>query len=204
MLFHLFSLLDLNYIQARRKLSLAGGTDKEYIELALLQEQLCRVLDLAKISEIQRADVLITQQWLRLMVWQTALRLGLISSASMNPSYSYAYPIQIASSLHDILKTLPSAAIEVHGLGIFEKQFEIAYSLLDALTLSDGTQSPHHLEMLRSLLGSLSASPKSRDVYVRILQKKMGQDNSHKNDRYVHLANVQLLVDDRLNQRDSQ
>lgn len=57
--------------------------------------------------------------------------------------------------------------------------------------------------MLRSLLESLSASPKSRDVYVRILQKKMGQDNSHKNDRYVHLANVQLLVDDRLNQRAS-
>ncbi|KAH0366782.1 hypothetical protein KCU65_g5161, partial [Aureobasidium melanogenum] len=203
MLFRLFSLLDLNYIQARSKLSLSGGTNKEYVELSMLQEQLCHVLDLADVSETQRADVLITQQWLRLMVWQTALRLGLVSSASMNPSYSYAYPIQIASSLHAVLKTLPSAAIEVHGLGIFEKQFEIAYSLLDALTLSDGTQSPQHHEMLRSLLESLSASPKSRDVYVRILQKKMGQDSSQKNNRYVHLANVQLLVDDRLNQRSS-
>lgn len=124
MLFHLFSLLDLNYIQARSKLSLSGGTDKEYIELAKLQEQLCRVLNLTNVSEIQRADVLITQQWLRLMVWQTALRLGLISSKSMNPSYSYAYPIQIAASLHDVLKTLPSAAIEVHGLGIVSHYFD--------------------------------------------------------------------------------
>ncbi|KAH0385699.1 hypothetical protein KCU92_g3296, partial [Aureobasidium melanogenum] len=204
MLFHLFSLLDLNYIQARSKLSLSGGTDQEYIELARLQEQLCRVLNLTNVSEIQRADILITQQWLRLMVWQTALRLGLISSKSMDPSYSYTYPIQIAASLHDVLKTLPSAAIEVHGLGIFEKQFEIAYSLLDALTLSDGTQSPHHHETLRSLLESLSASPKSRDVYVRILQNKMGQENMRQNNRYVHLANVQLLVDDHLNQRDAQ
>ncbi|KAH0337201.1 hypothetical protein KCU81_g8175, partial [Aureobasidium melanogenum] len=203
MLFQLFSLLDLNYIQARSKLSLSGGTDREYVELAMLQDQLCRVLELANVSETQRADVLITQQWLRLMVWQTALRLGLVSSASMNPSYSYDYPIQIASSLHEVLKTLSSSAIEVHGLGIFEKQFEIAYSLLDALTLSDGTQSPQHHETLRSLLESLSASPKSRDVYVRILQNKMGQDSSRKNDRYIHLANVQLLVDDRLNQRDS-
>ncbi|KAH0396899.1 hypothetical protein KCU89_g8835, partial [Aureobasidium melanogenum] len=203
MLFHLFSLLDLNYIQARSKLSLSGGTDKEYIELAKLQEKLCSVLNLTNVSEIQRADVLITQQWLRLMVWQTALRLGLISSKSMNPSYSYAYPMQIAASLHDVLKTLPSATIEVHGLGIFEKQFEIAYSLLDALTLSDGTQSPHHHEMLRSLLESLSASPKSRDVYVRILQNKMGQENMRQNNRHVHLANVQLLVDDHLNQRDA-
>ncbi|KAG9746140.1 hypothetical protein KCU73_g7698, partial [Aureobasidium melanogenum] len=138
MLFHLFSLLDLNYIQARSKLSLSGGTDKEYIELAKLQEQLCRVLNLTNVSEIQRADVLITQQWLRLMVWQTALRLGLISSKSMDPSYSYTYPIQIAASLHNVLKTLPSAAMEYHGLGILEKQFEIAYSLLDALTLSVG------------------------------------------------------------------
>lgn len=118
MLFHLFSLLDLNYIQSRSRLSLSGGTDKEYIELAMLQEQLCRVLDLTDVSETQKADVLITQQWLRLMVWQTALKLGLISSTSMNPSYSYAYPIQIASSLQEVLKTLPSTAIEVHGLGI--------------------------------------------------------------------------------------
>lgn len=58
--------------------------------------------------------------------------------------------------------------------------------------------------MLRSLLESLSASPKSRDVYVRILQNKMGQENMRQNDRYVHLANVQLLVDDHLNQRDAQ
>lgn len=121
MLFRLFSLLDLNYIQARNRLSLSGGTDKEYVELAILQEQLCRDLDLTNVSEIQRADVLITQQWLRLMVWQTALRLGLISSTSMNPSYSYAYPIQIASSLQDVLKTLPSTAIEVHGLGIVSR-----------------------------------------------------------------------------------
>ncbi|KAI4729143.1 alpha-glucosidase [Aureobasidium sp. EXF-10728] len=202
MLFHLFSLLDSNFFRARNDLTSVQGTGKEYIELATLQEQLHQVLDLTNVSETQRADVLVTQQWLRLMVWQTALRLGLISSAAMNPSYTYAYPIHIASSLCEALKTLSSAAIEVHGLGIFEKQFEIAYSLLDALTLSDGTQSQDHHETLRSLLESLSASPKSRDVYVRILQKKMGQDSSaRKNDRYVRLANVQLLVDERLNQR---
>ncbi|CAD0096697.1 unnamed protein product [Aureobasidium vineae] len=202
MLFHLFSLLDSNFFRARNDLTSVQGTGKEYIELATLQEQLHQVLDLTNVSETQQADILVTQQWLRLMVWQTALRLGLISSAAMNPSYTYAYPIQIASSLCKTLKTLSSAAIEVHGLGIFEKQFEIAYSLLDALTLSDGTQSQNHHETLRSLLQSLSASPKSRDVYVRILQKKMGQDNpARKNDRYVRLANVQLLVDERLNQR---
>lgn len=125
LLFHLFSLLDLNYIQARNKLSLSGGTDKEYVELAMLQEQLCRDLDLTNVSEVQRADVLITQQWLRLMVWQTALRLGLISSTSINPSYSYSYPIQIASSLQDVLKTLPSIAIEVHGLGIVSRSIHL-------------------------------------------------------------------------------
>ncbi|CAD0113353.1 unnamed protein product [Aureobasidium uvarum] len=202
MLFHLFSLLDSSFFRARNDLTSVQGTGKEYIELATLQEQLHQVLDLTKVSEVQRADILVTQQWLRLMVWQTALRLGLISSSATNPSYTYVYPIQIATSLCEALRTLSPAAIEVHGLGIFEKQFEIAYSLLDALTLSDGTQSQHHHETLRSLLESLSASPKSRDVYVRILQKKMGQDSSaRKNDRYVRLANVQLLVDEGLNQR---
>ena len=80
----------------------------------------------------------------------------------------------------------------------FEKQFEIAYSLLDALTFSNTFQATDHYETLRSLLLSLSASPTSREVYVHILQDKMGQTPASRTDqKYVHLADVQLLRDDR-------
>lgn len=69
--------------------------------------------------------------------------------------------------------------------------------MLDALTLSGETQPADHYETLRYLLLSLSASPNSRQIYVRTLEKKMGggpEGNSEQ--KYRHLAGVQLLRDD--------
>jgi hypothetical protein len=112
----------------------------------------------------------------------------------------------VGRSLVAILKTLPQAAIQVHGLGIvrsscftnkalfadalgqFEKQFEVAYSLLDNLTLSP-SQTPEDYENLRYLFQCLSASPTSRDTYVRALETKM---DSHR--RGSNPAGVEFIV----------
>lgn len=118
MLFRLFSLLTYDFVRARSRLSSAGSIDDDYDVFADLQEKLRQDVDVTAVSGIQRADILITQQWLRLMVWQTALKLGMISSTATNPSYSYSYPVQIALALCEVLKILPSTTIEVHGLGI--------------------------------------------------------------------------------------
>jgi hypothetical protein len=118
MLFHLFSLLTYDFVRDRSRLPSAESTGDEYDIFADLQERLGQDLDVTAVSEIQRADILITQQWLRLAVWQTALKLGLISSTATDPSYTYSYPVQIALALCEVLKMLPSTAIEVHGLGI--------------------------------------------------------------------------------------
>lgn len=99
--------------------------------------------------------------------------------------------------LCQVVKSLPPVAIQAHGLGIFEKQFEVAYSLMDALTLS-GTSLPEHHECLRYLLLSLSASPNSRQLYVRTLESKI---NSHQ--KYRRLTGVELLRDDRGSRQNS-
>ena len=134
-------------------------------------------------------------RWLRLIFWQAALRQGYISTTASDPAFTYNYPIDIAMALCNVVKTLPPVAVQVHGLGIFEKQFEIAYSLMDSLTLSGGAQPEHH-ECLRYLLLSLSASPKSRQLYVKTLEKKMGGQQKYRN-----LGEVQLFRDDTCNSR---
>ena len=79
----------------------------------------------------------------------------------------------------------------------FEKQFEITYSLLDALTISSASQTVDHYEILRYLLLSMSASPNSRQIYVRTLEKKMGGGpEGTAEQKYRHLAGVQLFRDD--------
>lgn len=186
----LFSLLDFKFVKLWNDAAHAVGDDI-FLDLSALQHRLSTLsIDTTGLNDIQKADILITQQWLRLIFWQTALRLGYISTAAADPAFTYNYPVEIAMALCNVVKSIPPIAIQVHGLGIFEKQFEIAYSLMDTLALSGPTQAEHH-ECLRYLLLSLSASPSSRQIYVRTLEKKMDSQQKYRN-----LAGVELLRDD--------
>lgn len=71
-----------------------------------------------KMSEIQLADLLVSQQWLRLIVWQLAMKLGYLSSSSKHESLSFRYPVNIARDL--MISTWPIAvhSMEIHGLGL--------------------------------------------------------------------------------------
>ena len=114
----LFSLLDFSFVRLWNDYQISAGEGHSYIELATLQGHLRRPMDLEGVSDIQRADILITQQWLRLVFWQAALRLGLISTNSAEPAFTYDFPMEIASALCEVVKSLPPVAIQVHGLGI--------------------------------------------------------------------------------------
>jgi hypothetical protein len=48
-----------------------------------------------------------------------------------------AFPLEIARSTASILESLPSTAVEVHGMGIFEKIFKIGAAYIDALSACD-------------------------------------------------------------------
>ncbi|KAH8647144.1 hypothetical protein BX600DRAFT_389818 [Xylariales sp. PMI_506] len=76
-------------------------------------------------TPIQKADLMVTQQWLRLIVWQSSFRQGLLSTAATDESFRFSFPLSIARDTAAILHSLPSQAVEVHGMGIFEKIFEI-------------------------------------------------------------------------------
>lgn len=81
---------------------------------------------------VQLADLLITQQWLRLVAWQTYYRNRskwpdtLESSEAEPREYKrVSFPLAIALQTASILQALPPAAVEVHGMGIFGKVYEI-------------------------------------------------------------------------------
>lgn len=124
-------------------------------------------------TDIQKADVLITHQWLRLIFWQASMRQGLISYSAGDPIFSSTYPITIAKDLCTSIHELSYEAILVHGLGIFEKLFEVAYTLMDALTIANTYWSESH--ELRYLFDLLNSSPNSQNTYVRMLQTKIDE-----------------------------
>jgi hypothetical protein len=82
-----------------------------------------KVLDLSipevsKRNEVQQADLLISRQWLKTMVWQLCVTKGLLSSSSRNESMSFHYPVSIARDVVMVSKALNKEAFEPHGVGI--------------------------------------------------------------------------------------
>lgn len=88
-------------------------------------------------TAIQKADLLITQQWLRLIVWESSRKRRLLSWNSPHESMNYALPLEIARATANMLQSLSSSAVEVHGMGIFEKIFHIGKCAMNVLDQMD-------------------------------------------------------------------
>ena len=127
-------------------------------------------------TDIQKADVLVTHQWLRLIFWQASMRQGLISFNASDPIFSSGYPVAIAKDLCNAIADISHDAILVHGLGIFEKLFEVAYTLMDALTIANMNWSES--QELRYLFDVLNASTNSQGIYVKMLRTKIETERS--------------------------
>ncbi len=102
--------------------------------LAQLQQQLSDALPKRLHStETQTADIVTSQQWLRTMVWQLSITNGYLSSTSPNSSMTFKYPIEIAKDLMTDVSLLSQQALEVHGIGLIEKLFDVACTVTDVI-----------------------------------------------------------------------
>ncbi|TGO56478.1 hypothetical protein BCON_0077g00320 [Botryotinia convoluta] len=129
------------------------------------------------LTTIQKADILVTQQWLRLIVWQSSMRQGLLSSTAVDESMTFRYPLNIAHSLLSVISSVPIASIEVHGMGIFEKIFEIGNSMVDVMQ-AYGSQIPHEIygicqDPFDMFVRTLSQTPNSQRQYAALLLAKV-------------------------------
>ncbi|KFY10570.1 hypothetical protein V492_04950 [Pseudogymnoascus sp. VKM F-4246] len=128
-------------------------------------------------TEIQQADLLISRQWLKTLVWQLCLTKGLLSSKPAPESMSFYYPITIARDIILISKLLPQNSFEANGIGILEKVFDVGCSLADILLVyPNATQNlniqigprDYLMELVRILGTVLGGSSR----YLRLLTLK--------------------------------
>ena len=84
------------------------------------------------LSESERADVLVTWQWLRNRVWTLAQSHGLTHKADdphlmdVAPELSTDYPVDVALFTIELCQLLPFTSMETHGRGFVEKLYNIA------------------------------------------------------------------------------
>ncbi|KAH8595524.1 fungal-specific transcription factor domain-containing protein [Bisporella sp. PMI_857] len=131
--------------------------------LAALQQQLTDALPayLSNTTENQTADLRTSQQWLRTMVWQLSIQNGYLSSSHDDPSMTFHYPVEIARDLVAMTSQFSQSSMEVHGIGLIEKLFDVACSLTDVLSLLPANPQPFtlgprdHLHQFMTLLSIL-------------------------------------------------
>lgn len=87
--------------------------------LIQLQQQLSEALP-AYIdgTETQIIDLKMSQQWLRMMIWQLAISHGFISTMASDNTLSFRFPIEISRDLVEMSTDFSHHAMEVHGSGI--------------------------------------------------------------------------------------
>jgi hypothetical protein len=70
-------------------------------------------LDWDSSSEVQRADICVTRQWMRAILWKASNNYERLNKGSKITSLDH--PIQIAREFLGFISQLPSTALEAHG-----------------------------------------------------------------------------------------
>lgn len=114
--------------------------------LAALQKQLTDALPTyLNSTENQTSDLRTSQQWLRTMVWQLSMQNGCLSSNNDDMSMTFQYPVDISRDLVSMTAQFSQQSMEVHGIGLIEKLFDVACSLTDVLSLLPPNPDPFQL-----------------------------------------------------------
>ncbi|CRK11565.1 hypothetical protein BN1708_010199, partial [Verticillium longisporum] len=138
-----------------------------------------------RLQDTQKANLRVTQLWLRIILWQLRLRFGHLSEDALQagPSFTFHYPLEVAKDLTLSTRDLPLDSIKVHGVGLTEKLFDIASSVVDVLAripiapsspsgLGIGIGSEDDLNYIRRLITQLPGGP---DIYDALLDKHIQQ-----------------------------
>ena len=92
-----------------------------------LQQAVSISMDL---SEVQMADLLVSQQWLRMIVWQLCTKLGYLSSTTRHESLTFWYPIYIARDLMLSTWDMSEHSLQIHGIGLVSAPVQLVRIML--------------------------------------------------------------------------
>ena len=135
------------------------------------------------LRDTQKANLRVTQLWLRVIIWQLRLHLGYLVEESYQHSLTFRYPIDVAKDFTLSTRDLPTSSFKVHGVGMTEKLFDIASALVDVLArvpltstsprgVAMGTLPEDDLSYLRNLIRKL---PGGNTIYDDLLDKHIQQ-----------------------------
>ncbi|KAF1942720.1 hypothetical protein EJ02DRAFT_375099 [Clathrospora elynae] len=131
----LFRLLDTEFLNSWLD-SQGGSVTSTWVEAKsreLEGDPEADARELANLSMMQLADLTITREWLRTLVWRLAMSQTLLSSRSSKECLSLLFPVRLSQTLRQQVSRMSRQDIEVHGSSITQKLFEITDTISDVL-----------------------------------------------------------------------
>lgn len=107
--------------------------------------------------------------------------LGFLSSETADESLSFRYPLRIAQDLAISTWKLPLHSMQMHGIGLTEKVFDIAFTLVDVIAyIPSGEAKASGFEIgpednLKHFLSLISQLPGGDRKYLPLLMTKVEQ-----------------------------
>ncbi|UPL01256.1 hypothetical protein LCI18_012190 [Fusarium solani-melongenae] len=130
-------------------------------------------------NEVQRADLVVTDSWLRVVLWKVAIPYVDSTTDPNDRGLSVSFPMSVAKDLLSKLATLSSCALEAHGPGMVSKLFEVASSVADVILCAPDLADVGSVQVgprevlyaLSSLIGSLRTT--GHPELLTLLREKM-------------------------------
>lgn len=145
--------------------------------LSQLQQELSEALPIyLQCTETQAVDLKVSLQWLRTMVWQLSISHGFLSSAAADNAMSFKFPIEISRDLVAAAAQFSQQTMEVHGIGLIEKLFDVACTLTDVISCVPTDDSSFEFgprDYLNQLMTLISSLRGGQQRYMPLLVSKI-------------------------------
>ncbi|RAL16099.1 putative C6 transcription factor (AmyR) [Aspergillus homomorphus CBS 101889] len=162
----------------------AGGVDSssEIPPTSAIQSSLCKAISLDGVSEIQKVDILITQQWLQAMMWKLSMTRPTQPGSRDDAVLPFHLPVMVGKAVMNVISAASQDAVDAHGIGMEQKLFDLGTAVADvarslgskaARRLSESTIEPR--ELLWGILTTLSRSRGSQShLFPTLLERCNG------------------------------
>lgn len=179
----LFLHVDMNMINAWRAITDDAITiDPDWIrdKHREFEDETTGSVELAELWPMQRADLIVTKQWMRMLLWQIALSRHLLSTSLNEQGMSLLFPVGVSMQLRTLIEQVSKEAISIHGVGIQQKLFELT-DVMASVVLTvpnvEVAELRQRIDDFRFLFGFWRALPRLNTTHLSILQEKDGKIN---------------------------
>ncbi|RHZ65209.1 putative C6 transcription factor (AmyR) [Aspergillus thermomutatus] len=142
-----------------------GGGDGffEMPPISSIQSSLCKPMSLDGVVEIQRVDILVTQQWLQAMMWKLSMAHATQPGSRDDAVLPFHLPLLVGKAVMNVIEAASQGSVDAHGITMEQKLFDVGMAVAD-VTRSLGSKASHHLaelsidphKLLWGLLSTLS------------------------------------------------